>query len=69
MSSPRLAIPSPRQERPQREAEMEGQQQQQQEIANLAYALWQQRGAPQGSPEEDWRAAEETLQASRGSRL
>ena len=24
------------------------------QIALLAYALWQQRGGPGGSPEEDW---------------
>jgi hypothetical protein len=30
------------------------------EIAALAYELWQARGCPDGSPEEDWyRAAEE----------
>jgi len=31
-----------------------------QDIAALAYGLWQGRGCPEGSPEEDWfRAAEE----------
>jgi hypothetical protein len=29
------------------------------EIARLAYFLWQQRGCPFGSPEVDWRKAEE----------
>ena len=62
MSSPRLAVPDFRQQT-QTDAGMD-RQQQQQEIANLAYALWQQRGAPQGSPEEDWIAAEEVLRAS-----
>jgi hypothetical protein len=38
------------------------QQQQQQEIANLAYALWQRRGSPDGSPEQDWQEAERILQ-------
>jgi Protein of unknown function (DUF2934) len=31
------------------------------DVARLAYALWQQRGCPIGSPEFDWFAAEETL--------
>ena len=30
-------------------------------IAALAYQLWQERGCPIGSPEEDWRKAEEQL--------
>jgi len=38
------------------------QQQQQQEIANLAYALWQRRGSPNGSSEQDWLEAERILQ-------
>jgi hypothetical protein len=29
--------------------------------ANLAYALWQERGRPVGSPETDWLAAEAML--------
>jgi hypothetical protein len=29
------------------------------DICKLAYALWQQRGCPSGSPEFDWFAAEE----------
>ena len=31
------------------------------EIAALAYALWEQRGCPAGSPEEDWLRAEQQL--------
>ena len=34
------------------------------EIANLAYALWQERGCPDGSPEEDWYDAEFRLSSS-----
>ena len=30
-------------------------------IAALAYRLWQQRGCPQGSGEDDWLQAESTL--------
>ena len=30
-------------------------------ISNLAYAYWQARGRPWGSPEVDWLAAERTL--------
>jgi len=33
------------------------------EIAELAYALWQARGCPQGSPEEDWFHAARELRA------
>ena len=33
----------------------------QEQIANLAYQLWQARGCPEGSPEEDWYRAEEQL--------
>ena len=32
-----------------------------QDIANLAYALWQQRGCPEGSPEQDWFEAEKLV--------
>jgi len=35
------------------------------QIASLAYSLWQQRGCPEGSPEADWLRAEEELTASR----
>ncbi|MBX3381431.1 MAG: DUF2934 domain-containing protein [Phycisphaeraceae bacterium] len=30
-------------------------------VERLAYFLWQQRGSPVGSPEEDWLRAEEQL--------
>ncbi len=33
-----------------------------QHVAALAYTLWQSRGCPLGSPEEDWYRAEEQLQ-------
>ena len=33
------------------------------EIASLAYELWQARGCPYGSPEEDWLRAESELRA------
>jgi len=33
------------------------------QIASLAYALWQERGYPEGSPEEDWFRAEQALLA------
>jgi hypothetical protein len=33
------------------------------QIAALAYALWQERGCPEGSPEEDWFRAEAELKA------
>jgi len=31
------------------------------EIAELAYRLWMERGAPMGSPEIDWERAEQML--------
>jgi len=35
----------------------------QEQIASLAYALWQRRGCPEGSPQQDWLRAEEALLA------
>jgi hypothetical protein len=35
----------------------------QQDIEKLAYALWQERGSPYGSPEEDWIEAERQLRS------
>ena len=32
------------------------------EIARLAYQLWEERGRPEGSPELDWERAEAALQ-------
>ena len=34
------------------------------QLAALAYALWQERGCPHGSPEVDWLKAERTLRPS-----
>jgi len=34
-------------------------QEHKEKIAQLAYDLWQARGCPHGSPEEDWFAAEQ----------
>jgi hypothetical protein len=36
----------------------------QEDIAKLAYALWQQRGRPFGTPEFDWFEAERKLRES-----
>jgi Protein of unknown function (DUF2934) len=36
----------------------------QEDIAKLAYALWQQRGCPDGSPDFDWLEAERSLRES-----
>jgi len=33
------------------------------QIASLAYALWQHRGCPEGSSEEDWFGAKQELLA------
>ena len=35
-----------------------------QDIAKLAYALWEARGCPVGSPEEDWFRAEAELKTA-----
>jgi hypothetical protein len=35
------------------------------DIAALAHALWQARGCPEGSPEEDWFHAVQELRARR----
>ena len=32
------------------------------QVAILAYRLWQERGSPEGSPEIDWLEAEQELQ-------
>jgi hypothetical protein len=33
------------------------------EIAKLAYALWEERGCPEGSADDDWFRAEATLRS------
>jgi len=38
------------------------------EIATLAYALWEKRGRPHGSPEEDWYQAERALRLKKLTR-
>ena len=38
------------------------------EIAALAYSLWEARGCPEGSPEEDWLNAERALNEHQSSR-
>ena len=37
----------------------------QDDIAALAHQLWQERGAPEGTPEEDWYQAEAQLTEQR----
>jgi hypothetical protein len=39
-----------------------------QSIAELAYHLWNARGRPRGSVEEDWLEAERQLEAQEGDR-
>jgi hypothetical protein len=55
--------PSSRKTRPSGEAEGAQRRPTQEEIAKLAYLLWEERGAPLGSPEIDWERAEEALRA------
>ena len=38
----------------------------QREIAALAHRLWQARGCPDGTPEEDWFRAEQEIASSKG---
>jgi hypothetical protein len=35
----------------------------QEDLAKLAYGLWQERGCPEGSPEFDWLKAQRSLPA------
>lgn len=37
------------------------------QIAALAYSLWQERGCPEGTAEEDWFRAEQEVQTRRDS--
>jgi hypothetical protein len=37
------------------------------DIAALAYKLWQERGCPEGSPDEDWYEAQRKLQSQTDS--
>jgi hypothetical protein len=39
----------------------------QDEIALLAYSYWEERGRPEGSPEEDWYRAEAELRQRRAA--
>jgi hypothetical protein len=36
------------------------------QVAELAYTLWESRGCPIGSPEEDWFKAEQELASTAG---
>ncbi len=36
----------------------------QESIKRMAYVLWEQRGCPEGSPEKDWREAEQQVRLS-----
>ena len=36
-------------------------------VAELAYTLWESRGCPIGSPEEDWFKAEQEIASTAGS--
>lgn len=38
-------------------------------IAKLAYHLWEERGEPLGTPDDDWLRAEELLRLASPSRL
>jgi hypothetical protein len=57
MSAPTIAVPGS----VHHEAETQRTIQSQQDIASLAYVLWQQRGCPEGSAEQDWIEAERKL--------
>jgi hypothetical protein len=64
MSARPIVLPNSVQRETKREPAMKHSPEQ--DIANLAYALWQQRGCPEGSPEEDWLQAQELIQTGRG---
>ena len=69
MSAPAIAVPGSIQRGAETQPQTPIQQQQQQDIANLAYALWQQRGCPEGSPEQDWSEAESRVRGEQPSNL
>jgi len=61
-------VSSPAHARPESpERRQERQPPSQQEIAEMAYARWQERGSPDGSPEEDWLEAERWLLGEQSS--
>lgn len=39
------------------------------QIAALAYALWKERGCPDGNPEEDWFRAEQEIRTRQESQF
>ncbi len=41
----------------------------QERVAELAYQLWQDRGSPEGSPEEDWTRAEQQFVSGQQNEL
>jgi hypothetical protein len=51
------ATPEPSAETPATQAAVANRE----EIARLAYRLWDERGRPEGSPDEDWFRAEKQL--------
>ena len=57
MSAPATAIPGSTQTNKYRVTDLS-----QEDIANLAYTLWQKRGSPDASAEQDWLEAERQLQ-------
>jgi hypothetical protein len=63
MSAPALALSGPVKQ--EMKLSQEARTNRQQEIANLAYVLWQHRGCPQGTAEQDWIQAEQMVAASR----
>lgn len=60
MSAPTLdhSVSAQPETKPQFQPQLEISSTPQQDIANLAYAIWQQRGCPEGSSEQDWLEAE-----------
>jgi hypothetical protein len=66
MSAPAIAVPGSVQ-RQETKLQPETISSQQEDIANLAYGLCQQRGCPEGSSEEDWLQAEQMKAGDRQS--
>jgi hypothetical protein len=64
MSSPAVKTPgSVQRETAAADLESQSQELQQKDIAAIAYALWQNRGCPEGSQDQDWIEAESTLKS------
>ena len=66
MSAPAIALPSSAKKGTETQPTILAPQE---DVAIVAYVLWQQRGCPEGSPEVDWIEAEEIVRNRHASAL